>query len=62
MAEVTVQSVMDKIEELVSVESVRSYMIGMTGGDDFSDDERARHKAAPTLDEIASDLKVLASE
>lgn len=59
MSDVTVQSVMDKIEELVDVESEQSHTIGMTGGDDFTAEERARYAAAPTLEEIERDLETL---
>jgi hypothetical protein len=60
MDEVTVESVMAKIKEVIDVESDQAYTIGMSGGDDFSDEQRVRADAVPSLEEIERDIGILA--
>lgn len=60
MSDVTTDSVMAKIKELVECESARSYTFGMSGGGDFTDEERARYNAAPSIEEIQRDIETLA--
>jgi hypothetical protein len=60
MADLTVESVVDKIKELVTCESDQAYTLGMAGGDDFTEEERARYKAAPTIEQIQRDIETLA--
>lgn len=57
---VTVDSVIEKVEKVVETATDRAITIAMNGGDvDATPEERGRWDAAPSIDDVRSDLQLL---